>query len=198
MLRTVLLVETGWTWLYTAGMAPEIADRRREEIAAHSRDFHEWLLVASVQHRRAAVVHALTQFVFGIPSDIGWRAQCGRAAFSVRAVAEAFLGGVMLAGFLLLFPAAFALGIQYRGAGEPTAFLSVATAILLVAAMLLLIAPGLLAMERWPAAGTALVVLGVACVTIVLWWFIPAVVLGLAGMVGALVGGRRMRAPVDN
>jgi hypothetical protein len=192
LLRTLLSVEAGWTWLYTAGMAPEVASRRREEIASHTRAFFEWLQVAPLVDRRSAELHALSQFLLGIPADIGWRAQCGRAALSLRAAAEGFVAGAILAGIILLLPVAVTVALEYRLGSEPGAQLSIVTALVLVGALLLLIAPGLLAFERWPFPGTALVVLGASCVAIVLWWFIEAVLLCLAGIVAAIGAGNRL------
>lgn len=191
--RAALSLETGWTWLYTAGMAPEVAERRREEIAAHNHEFHEWLHLAAVEDRRAAMLHVIAQFVFGIPADIGWRAQCGRAAFSMRAIAEGFIAGAIFAGSLLLLPAAVAVAMQYRLDTEAGMHLSLATATVLVGALLLLVAPGLIAMEKWPNAGTSLVAVGIACIAIVLWWFVEAVLVCVAGLVATVIGAQRIR-----
>lgn len=58
----------GWVGLYTSGLPPEVADRRREEVRS---DLFEHATLAGVTPVQQAEV--LGRVLWGIPADLSWR-----------------------------------------------------------------------------------------------------------------------------
>ena len=92
--RLIMLLqylETGWIWLYTAGMRGEDAQGRRDELAS---DAWEHLKYARTR-RENAFVQVLGRFVRGMPDDMSWRGGRGLSGFSRASLGEACVAALI-------------------------------------------------------------------------------------------------------
>ena len=85
-----------WTRLYTAGMAPDLRDRRRAEIES---DIWE----STRQLDRLSAGHILVRALTGIPDDVSWRCSHEGAAFGARVILIGLATSIVVAALVFLF-----------------------------------------------------------------------------------------------
>lgn len=185
-----------WTAIYTRGLPPETAERRRDEIRS---DLFEHAAVAGAM--TAQQVHVLGRVLWGIPADLSWR----RAA---RAPRERRLatGEIMtlrktttaLVAFAALFNIWAGIGVLF-GAGaedeDDAGGLPYAIPMVLAAALMIY---GLRCRDEAPRRSTVLIIIGAAAPMLVFYWMAPIFIpfwLLISWLTIASEPGRRTPAP---
>ncbi len=105
-------VVTGWVRLYTRKLPPEVAERRRGEVAA---DLHDQLAherAAGVRERQIALALA-SRALRGLPADAAWRARAASPRTSYRLGVASTLFNVLF--LLWLMAAVGIIGVE----GDP-------------------------------------------------------------------------------
>lgn len=187
---TLLLreAESGWVWMYTAGMPDE---SRQGRVAELESDAWEHQALAAERHERFGL-QFLHRMVRGMSADIGWRVAQGRPGFESRNWLEVVIAMLIAVGIFVGLPASGFL-MPYAGIsnnGTPLSLLVATDALLVTLALVL---PGILVIERWPVAGAVLVMVGCLCLTALFWWLRELMAVISLGMVAALVGSIRLR-----
>jgi hypothetical protein len=169
---------TRWTAWYTRGLAPPVAERRREEIAS---DLFEH--AAAVGHGRAQQCNVLGRVLWGIPADLSWRraarasqprARTTGASMKLRRVTLAVL--VAVVAFLVWA----GIGtLRADGAGlEYTALFALAVA---------MVGAGIALRDRAPAVAAILMLVGAAAPMAIFYWMAPVFVPGFLAVATLVV-----------
>lgn len=185
-------LETGWVWLYTAGLPGEAASRRREEVAG---DMYEHGRHAASQgeplFRQAAY-----RFLLGAGSDVCWRVGLGRAGFARSEATDLGVALLVALGVLVALPVAvlFAWTDLTNLDNSPESFTLRFSYLLVV-----LIAFGgaaVLVADRSPVAGGVLGGLASICVALAVltvWPVLPMAAAGCAVSIASVVSQRNSR-----
>lgn len=92
-LRLLVRLVRAWTRLYTAGLPPDLRDRRRAEIES---DLWE------SQQSPGAAPHMLLRLLLGLRDDLAWRTSYRTGSIFMRAALAALIAaGVLASGILL-------------------------------------------------------------------------------------------------
>lgn len=186
----------GWVGLYTRGLPPEIAERRREELRS---DLFEHAAVAGPGPAHQADV--LGRVLWGIPADLSWR-RAARAPQERRLETGVNMNlrktTTVLVGLAAAFFVWLGVGVWVGVGGEEG---SDAGGVryglpLLVAAAVM--AYALRCRDEAPRRSTVLIVVAAATPVAVLYWMAPIFVpvwLLLSGLAIASEPGRRQPVP---
>lgn len=179
--------ENGWVWMYTAGMPEDSRAARAAELESDAWE-HERLAEARQDRFSIQFVHRVVR---GMPADLRWRLEHGRAGFDRQRWLEVLVAVLLTAGVVVGLPASGLLmqqsGISHQG--RPIPF---AVGVDALFAILALVLPGVLFIERWPVAGGFLVLLGCVCLAALFWWLPNAIVVIALGMVACIASSMRL------
>lgn len=187
--------ERGWAWLYTAGMRPDVADRRREELAADMSDHLSWAREQEHSGRRT-MLDAGTQFLLGIPSDVTWRFMSGSSAVAGARVSELWMAlGLVLVGFLGLPMGAY-LALAGGGVLGHGAVTTLDQLRMIYVIVVTIVAGGSSALlfDRHATAAATLAVLAAVCITAAAWFVLPLVFTALVAAAFACVVATRQKS----
>jgi hypothetical protein len=187
---TLLLqeAESGWVWMYTAGMPGEARAGRVAEL-----DSDAWEHETQARERRERFgLQFLYRAILGVPADLGWRLERGRAGVERRNWLELLVASLLAIGLLVALPVSGLIlpnaDLALNRHGELSVF-PIVHALLVI---LLLILPGVLVIDRWPVAGGLLVIIGCFCLMALFWWLREAMVVIVLGAAAAAAAAIRL------
>ena len=189
-------VARSWTAIYTRGLPPEQAERRRDEIRS---DLFEHAACAGATP--AQQVHVLGRVLWGIPADLSWR-RAARASRERRLVTGEIMTlrktTTTLVAFAALFNIWAGIGVLFGSGAEDESDAGgwkYAAPMMLAAALMLY---GLRCRDEAPRRSTVLIIIGAAAPMLVFYWMAPIFVpfwLLISGLTIASEPGRRTPAP---
>lgn len=187
---TLLLheAESGWVWMYTAGMPDDARAGRVAELESDA-----WEHETEARERREAFgLQFLYRVVFGMPADVGWRLHLGRKGVEQRNWLEVLVACLLALGLLVALPVSGLILPNADVSLNRDQHMSVVPVVHTFLVILLLILPGVLVIDRWPIAGGLLVLIGCLCLMALYWWLREAMVVIVLGALAAAASAIRL------
>jgi hypothetical protein len=187
---TLLLreAESGWVWMYTAGMPDEARAARVDELESDA-----WEHETEARERGGRFgMEFLHRVVFGMPADVGWRVSHGREGFEPRNWLELLVSCLLFVGVVVALPVAAVLLPHENQALDRNSTVRALIAVDSIIVILLLVLPGVLVIDRWPIAGGLLVIIGCLCLMALFWWLREAMAVIVLGAGAAAVSAVRL------
>jgi hypothetical protein len=187
---TLLLreAESGWVWMYTAGMPDDARAARVDELESDA-----WEHETEARERGGRFgMEFLHRFAFGMPADVGWRVSHGREGFEPRNWLELLISCLLVVGLVVALPVAAVLLPHANPAPDGHSAIGPLIALDCLLVILVLVLPGVLVIDRWPIAGGLLVIIGCFCLMALFWWLREAMGVIVVGAGAAAVSALRL------
>jgi hypothetical protein len=173
-----------WVALYTFGLPLEVREARRGEIDSDLWE-QQWLAARRGDPANGTAIEVLLRMLFGVISDISWRAQAGvpaRADRSIKMSESPYMRGFLAVGVVLAF---FLIVAGVASIADAVFDADVASGQAVFGAITLLagaaVAAGLLTSRRNPLLGIGLVAVGAITVAAAWYWMLVVTIpIGIA------------------
>lgn len=159
--------ESGWTWLVTAGMPPDVGDSRRDEMVSDRWEFKQYRRLEATQPG----ISRLYRWLSGLTDDVEWRLSYGRSGLARERLHELAAVSLVAIGTFVALPSALFIASRIT-ATDRVDFIAQAYFLFLLLVVMGLCVPALALYNTHR--GLAMAALGIAvCSLMITAWWLP-------------------------